>query len=100
MLEKPGFLFLAKSTTLLPTSKIFHILASALLFNNWNVITFSHKDTADEAFEEIHKFFLDGISNNMASLVQSVCYDAMNTSGSKTMSYYVIKFVLYTYDLH
>ena len=40
-------------------------------FNNWNVITLSHKSTTSEAFEEINQVLLDGISDNMAPLVQS-----------------------------
>ena len=38
-------------------------------FNNWNIIQLSHKSNPSDAFDEIHEVFLDGISDNMASLV-------------------------------
>ena len=62
-------------------------------FNNWNIITSSQKATTSEAFEEVHQVVLDGISDNIASLVQSGKYGAMNTTYKYTMVYYVIKFV-------
>ena len=46
-------------------------------FNNWNIITLSHKATTSEAFEEIHQVVLDGTSDNIDSLVQSGKYGAM-----------------------
>ena len=68
-------------------------------FNNWNIITFSHKATIIEAFGEIYKFILDGISYHMASLVQPCRYGAMNTTDTSTVGYYVIKFVSEEYNL-
>ena len=62
-------------------------------FNNWNIITFSHKATTSEAFEEIHQVLLDGISYNMTSLVQSGKYVPINITYTPNMGYYVIKFV-------
>ena len=59
----------------------------------------SHKATTSEAFEEIHKVFLDGISDNITSLVQSGNYGAMNTTDTSTMGYCVIKFVSEAYTL-
>ena len=38
-------------------------------FNNWNIIDFSSKSTSSENFDAIHQVVLDGISDNMASLV-------------------------------
>ena len=38
-------------------------------FNNWNIIQFTNKTTSSEDIEKVHKFVLDGISENMASLV-------------------------------
>ena len=38
-------------------------------FNNWNIILLSPKSTSYNTFDEIHQFVIDGISNNMASLV-------------------------------
>ena len=48
-------------------------------YNNWNIIELTPKSTPFEAFDDIHKVVLDGISNNMASLVQSGMYGAINT---------------------
>ena len=38
-------------------------------FNNWNIITLSHKATTSEDFEDINQVVLDGISDNMASFL-------------------------------
>ena len=68
-------------------------------FKKWNIITLSHKATTSEAFEDIFQVILDGISENMASLVQSGKYSAINTTGKSTMGYYVVKFVSEAYTL-
>ena len=68
-------------------------------FKNDNIITFSHKATTSEDFEEINKVVLDGISDNMASLIKYGNYGYINTTGTSTMGYYVIKFVSETYTL-
>ena len=68
-------------------------------FNNWNIITFSHKATTSESFEEIHQAVLDGIGDNMTSLVQSGKYEAINTTDTSTIIYYAISFVSETYTL-
>ena len=47
--------------------------------NKWNIIELTPKSTPFEAFDDIHKVFLDRISENMASLVQSGMYGAINT---------------------
>ena len=47
-------------------------------FNNWNIIQLSSKSTSSDTFDEIHQVILDGISDNMASLVESVTYVAIN----------------------
>ena len=49
-------------------------------FNNWNINTLSHKETTSEAFEKICQVVLDGISDNMASLVRYGKYGATNTT--------------------
>ena len=49
-------------------------------FNNWNIITFSHKSTTSEDFEEFHQVVLYSISDNMASLVQYGKYGGINTT--------------------
>ena len=68
-------------------------------FNNWNIVTFSHKSITSEDFYDIHRVFLDDISDNMDSFVQCGKYGDMNTTDSKTMVYYVIKFFLEAYTL-
>ena len=60
--------------------------------SNSNIITFSYKSTTGEAFEDIYQVFLDGISENTASLVQPVKSGDINTTDTSTMGYYVIKF--------
>ena len=47
-------------------------------FNNWNTIEFSSKSTSSDTFDEIHQVVLYGISDNMASLVESGKYGAKN----------------------
>ena len=68
-------------------------------FNNWNIITLSHKITTSEAFEDIHQVVLDGISENAASLVQYGNYGAINTTDTMRMGYYEIEFVSEAYTL-
>ena len=41
----------------------------------------------------VHKVVLDGISENVASLVQLGKYGAINAADPTTMGYYVIKFL-------
>ena len=38
-------------------------------FNNWNIIQLSQKSTPYDPFDEIHQVVIDGISDNMSSLV-------------------------------
>ena len=40
-------------------------------YNNWTTIEITPKSIPFEAFDEIHQVVLDGISENMASVVQS-----------------------------
>ena len=49
-------------------------------FNNWNIIELLPKSTSSDTFDEIHQVFLDGISNNMALLVESGTYGSINTT--------------------
>ena len=46
-----------------------------------------------DVFDEIHKVVLDGISENMASLVQSGMYGAIDTSENTSNGLYVIQFI-------
>ena len=48
-------------------------------YNNWNIIDLTPKSSYFEAFDEIHKVVIEEISENMASLVQSDMYVAINT---------------------
>ena len=67
--------------------------------SNSNIITFSYKSTTGEAFEDIYQVFLDGISENMNSLVRCDNYGAINTTNTSTMEYYSIKLVSEEYSL-
>ena len=49
---------------------------------NWNIILLSQKSTLYDAFDEINQVVLYRISDNMASLVQSVKYGAINTTNT------------------
>ena len=68
-------------------------------FNNWNILQLSHKATTSEEIDKINLVLLDGISDNMAALVQSVKYGSINTTYTTTMGYYVIKSVSEAYKL-
>ena len=66
-------------------------------YNNWNIIELTPKSTPFEAFDEIHKVVLDGISENTASLVQSGIYGAINIYYTTTNGLYVIQFISEAY---
>ena len=68
-------------------------------YNNWNIIELTPKPTPFEAFVEINKVVLDGISENMASLVQSDMYVAIETDDTTTNGLYVIQFISEAYML-
>ena len=59
-------------------------------FNNWEIIQLSQKSTPSDAFDEIHQVVLYGISDNIASLIESVNYEAINTTDTATNGFYVI----------
>ena len=61
-------------------------------FNNWKIIQFSQKSTPSDAFDEMHQVVLDGISDNMDSLVESGKYGAINTTNTTNNVFYVIMF--------
>ena len=54
-------------------------------YNNWNIIDLSPKPLTFEAFDDMHKVVLDGISENTASLFQSGMYGAINTDDTTKM---------------
>ena len=68
-------------------------------FNNRNVIQLSQKSTPFESFEETHQVVLDGISDNMTSLVESGKYVFINTTNTSTNEFYVILFKSGAYTL-
>ena len=59
----------------------------------------SSKSTSSEAFDEIRQVVLDGISDNMASLVESGTYGAINIADTSTNGFYVIMFTSGAYTL-
>ena len=68
-------------------------------FNNWKIIILSSKSTASDTFDEIHQVVLDGISDNMASSVESGRYGAINTTDTSTNGFDVIMFTSGAYTL-
>ena len=68
-------------------------------FNNWNIIQFINKTTSIEDFGTVHELVLDGISENMASLVQLGKYRSIYAAYLTTMGYYVIKYRYEPYTL-
>ena len=55
-----------------------------------NIIELKPKSTPFEAFDEIHKVVIDGISENVASLVQLRMHGDINTYDTTTNRFYVI----------
>ena len=68
-------------------------------FNNWNIIQFAHKATSSEYIDKIHQVVLEGITDNIATLVRNGQYGATNTTYTTAMVYYVIKFLPESYTL-
>ena len=68
-------------------------------FNNLNMIQLSQKSNPSELFDEIHEVFLGGISDKMASLVQSGKYKAITTTDRTANGFYVIMFTSEAYSL-
>ena len=66
---------------------------------NWNIIQLSHKSTPSNEFDEIQQVVIDGISDNMASLVESGKYGAINTTETATNGTYVVIFTSEAYTL-
>ena len=59
----------------------------------------SHKLTPYDTFDAIHQVVIDGISDNMATLVKSKKYGAINTTDTATNGYYIIIFTSEAYEL-
>ena len=68
-------------------------------FNNWNIIQLNNKTICSEYFDEVHKVVLYGISANMASLVQTGKYGAINSTYPVILIYYILKYVSDTFKL-
>ena len=68
-------------------------------FNNWNIIQLNNITTSSEDFDVVYKVVLDGISENMASLVQLGKFSAINEADPTTMIYYVINILSEPYTL-
>ena len=63
---------------------------------HYSIVT---KSTPSDALDEIHQVIRYGISDNMALLVESVKYGAINTTDTTTNGFYVIIFALEVYTL-
>ena len=59
----------------------------------------SSKSTSSDIFDGIHQVVIDGISDNMTSLVESGKYGAINTTDTSTNGFYVIMFTSGAYKL-
>ena len=59
----------------------------------------SLKSTSSETFDEIHEVFLESISDNTESLVESGKYGPINTTDTSTNGFYVIMFLSGAYTL-
>ena len=68
-------------------------------YNNCNIINLTQKSIPSEAFDEIHQVVLDGIIENVASLVQLGMYGAINTDETTTNVFCVIQFLSDAYTL-
>ena len=59
----------------------------------------SSNSISSETFDKIHQVVLDGMSDNMASVVESGKYGAINTTNTPTNGFYVIMFKTGAYKL-
>ena len=68
-------------------------------FNKRNNIKFTNRKTPREDFDAVNNVVLDGISNNMASLVQLEKYCGIHAADPTKMGYYLIKYLSEPYTL-
>ena len=68
-------------------------------YNNWNIINFTNKTTYVEEFDNVPRVVFGNISDNMASIVNTGNYVAINTLYSTKMGCYVSKFLYETVTL-
>ena len=93
------FWYSANETVTLPTCRQLYLLASSGLIQQLEYHWANTKISTFEAFDEIHKVVIDGISENTASLVQSSMYGAINIDDTTTNGLYVIQFLSEAYTL-
>ena len=67
--------------------------------NNWSIILLQHKSPPYDTFDETYQVVLDGISDNLASLVESGKYGSINTTDTTTNGFHVIMFTSEAYTL-
>ena len=68
-------------------------------FKKRKIIKLTNKGKSSEDFDGINNIFLYGIIENIYYFVQTGKYGKINTNNTKTMRYYVIKYVSYTFTL-
>ena len=68
-------------------------------YNNWTIIEITPISITFEALDEIHQVVLDGISDNMASLIQSGMYGTINTLDNTSNGFYIIQSISEAYTL-
>ena len=68
-------------------------------YNNWNIIEITPKPTPFDYFDEINQVVIDGVCDNMESLVQSGIYGAINIDYTTTTVLYLIPFISEAYTL-
>ena len=57
------------------------------------MIQFKNKTTPSEYFDDILRVVLDGISDNMAQLLQKGKYGCINKSDTTIITYYDVKYI-------
>ena len=62
-------------------------------FNNCNIVQLSHKATSSEEIDKMNQVVLDDVSDNIAELVKTGKYGAINTTDTTKRFYYLIKFI-------
>ena len=68
-------------------------------YNNWDIIDLTPKSIPFAAFDEIYKVVLDRIIENMAILIQSFMYGAINTYETTTNLFFAIQLISEEYTL-
>ena len=82
--------FAANQTACYKLVNYFTYLSVLGLFNSFKIIKISPKATSSAEIDKMHQVVQYGISIYMAALVQTDEYDAIDTTYTTTMVYYVI----------